>query len=460
MSCFLKLSNQGLVVVDYSPRNGLYYQTFMEEKVSRPNLLLSNGSYEYTALFDENDDFHVIAKNNRNQILHLRQSSDKILKDIVLDDSNNEFKISNLSALALNNQIHLFYYADHPSEQTPELIHHVIKEPLSTPQTLGTLYSRNLNYDLIKHKKTLILTMINKDEQDFSINVNSLGNNKGQWEHLFTPVTSAFPITYCKLTVDAKGLYHLIYIQEQYGQYQLLYKYMNREWSKSELLYSCGYPFQPVFLVYRDSLWINWIENNICKAILSVDGGVSFSAPIHTSMQDSDISLHSLSICHGLESSLICNQLYGISSPIPKFAVLNSMDMDGIHSNISPNTELKLYLNNIKNQLKISVSKTKLEEENATLKEQLEYLNQIQLEITDKYNELADLATKIQDEGKKWRNLYNQSKSEIEFYKKRAKQLEKSIELKKEVDTTEIIDEEEMSPMPTKDEDTKLDKKI
>ena len=101
--------------------------------------------------------------------------------------------------------------------------------------------------------------------------------------------------------------------------------------------------------------------------------------------------------------------------------------MDGIHFNMTPNTELQLYLNAIKNALNLSVSKSALEEENINLKHEILELNQIQRDITNQYNELAELTKRIQEEGKKWRELYFKGKTEIDFYKKRVKQLEKSL---------------------------------
>ena len=84
MSCFLKLQDQSLILVDFNSRNGLYYQTFKQNQSSRLNLLLSNGTHEYTAFLDENSYFHVIAKNTRNQIIHFKESPDKIAKEILL----------------------------------------------------------------------------------------------------------------------------------------------------------------------------------------------------------------------------------------------------------------------------------------------------------------------------------------------------------------------------------------
>ena len=100
MACFLKLRDQSLILVDFNIRNGLYYQVFRKDQPSRPNLLLSNGTHEYTAFLDENN-FHVIAKNTRNQIIHLKESADKITKEVLLDDPNNTFKIDNIYAISV-----------------------------------------------------------------------------------------------------------------------------------------------------------------------------------------------------------------------------------------------------------------------------------------------------------------------------------------------------------------------
>ncbi|HHW66973.1 MAG TPA: hypothetical protein GXX16_04565 [Epulopiscium sp.] len=427
MSCFLKRRDQSLILVDYNIRNGLYYQIFRKDQPSRPNLLLSNGTHEYTAFLDEKNNFHVIAKNTRNQIIHFKETSTKITKEILLDDPNNTFNIDNIYAISVRNQIHLFYYADHPYTKTPELIYHLVNEPLITPRPIATLYSRNINYDCMRSNSELYLAVIMKNDDSYNIEIKRFKNFKDLTFETFTPVSSQFPIIYCKICIDQNEIMHLVYVQEQYGKYQLIHKSYHHEWSDEKILYSCGYPIKPVIFIYNDALWINWNENGNIYAILSADHGSSFSKSIHASIDDPDVSLHSYDADQDASYPLICNQLYGVTYPVPKFAVLHSLDMDGIHINMTPNTELKLYLNTIKNAINHSVSKSKLEEENENLKNEIIELTQVQRDITNQYNELADLAKRIQDEGKKWRELYFKGKTEIDFYKKRVKQLEKSL---------------------------------
>lgn len=440
MSCFLKYHDDSLMMVDYSPRKGLYYQVFTKDQATRPTLLLTNGTYEYTAFLDGKEQYHVIAKNNRNQIIHMSESSNTIQKQAILDDYDNAFKIINLYALSLKNQFHLFYFAMNPSTKNPELIYHLLQNSSSTPIALGEIPSNEVNFDCFKFKDNIILAMINKDNDNYLIKINSINSN-GDRYNLYTPVCSKFPISCCKIIIDKSNIYHLIYVQEKYGQYQLMYKNNKNEWSDNQLLYSCGYLIKPILLIYHDALWINWNENGILKAILSVDMGENFSEPINNSIQDSNISLHSYDGITHSYPSLICNQLYGINQSTPKFVLLHSLDMDGIHPHLNPNIELKLYLSHIKNQLKISVSKTELEEKNKYLKNEIDNLTIIQNNITTQYNELADLTKKIQDEGKKWRESYNEAKNEIEFHKKRAKQLEKLAETKMQVNNADTQEE-------------------
>ncbi|HOA80439.1 MAG TPA: hypothetical protein PKK61_05170 [Defluviitaleaceae bacterium] len=427
MACFLTYPDSSLMMVNYSPRKGLYYQIFVDDQASRPNLLVTNGSYEYTAFLDEKINLHVIAKNDRNQIVHLQKLSNKIEKETILDDHTNEFNISDIYGLSLKNQVHLLYYANNPSTKNVELIYQLLKKPFSTPIPLGEVTNREVNFDCVKCEDKILLSMISKEDDNYIINIKSFNPSEENWISLYTPETSKFPIKYCKILMDKSGTCHLIYIQEQYGQYQLIYKNNKKGWSNNHLIYSCGYPIKPVILIYHDALWINWSENGVFKSLLSTDMGNSFSEAINNSIQDSSISIHYYEN-NQPDKNLICNQLYGNINYTPKFVLLHSLDMDGIHPQLKVNTELKLYLDNIKNELKISVSKSKLEEENFQLKNELEKLTSMQMNITNQYNELAELAKKIQEEGKKWRNLYKEAKSEIEFHKKRIKQLEKMLE--------------------------------
>jgi len=429
MACFLKNPDGTLIMVNYSPRKGLYYQIFMDDHTSRPNLLLANGTYEYSAFLDENSNLHVIAKNDKSQIIHFQLLSNKIEKEIILDDYANEFKISDIFALSFKNQVHLLYYADNPSTKNTELIYQLLKKPYCAPVPLGEIPNREINFDCIRQKDNVLLSMISKEQDDYTINIKALNPQSNKWVDFYQPVKSKFPVKYCKLILDQSGICHLLYIQEQYGQYQLIYKNNKEGWSNSHPLYSCGYFIKPVLFIYQDALWINWNENGTFKSLLSVDMGDSFSETIHNSIQDSGASIHyyenKLS-----DSPLICNQLYGISHYPPQFVLLYNLDMDGIHPHLKVNNELKLYLTHIKKQLNISVSKRKLEEENHRLKDELEKMTNIQMDISHQYNELAELARKIQEEGKKWRNLNKEAKSEIEFHKKRIKQLEKISEAK------------------------------
>ena len=179
-------------MVNYSPRKGLYYQIFVDDQASRPNLLVTNGSYEYTAFLDEKINLHVIAKNDRNQIVHLQKLSNKIEKETILDDHTNEFNISDIYGLSLKNQVHLLYYANNPSTKNVELIYQLLKKPFSTPIPLGEVTNREVNFDCVKCEDKILLSMISKEDDNYIINIKSFNPSEENWISLYTPETSKF----------------------------------------------------------------------------------------------------------------------------------------------------------------------------------------------------------------------------------------------------------------------------
>jgi predicted nuclease with TOPRIM domain len=127
--------------------------------------------------------------------------------------------------------------------------------------------------------------------------------------------------------------------------------------------------------------------------------------------------------------------------PSVQLAILSQIDMDEIHPNVLPNTELELYISGLKYLLENGASSTiqdhyhKLQEENKMLKE-------IQTNITTQYNQTAELTKKIQIEGKKWRSKHLQAEQKIHVYEKQISQLKKQLQEQINLNIPENIKED------------------
>lgn len=421
MAYLIRTKEGELLFIHYAPRNGLYYRRFTDHPSPRTTTLASNSMGEYTAVLDNQKDLHVIYKNTKQQIIHMRPFTSGGSGRVILDDINDQYKICNLYACFLDQELHLFYNALHPETSQSELIHHCFSsEPQRAPHALGMIPNLGTSYQCIVSQDKIFLLSIFQETQ-YSLNIHTYEKSTQKWIPPTIISNSSFPISHSHCCLHPSGQLHLLYTQEKYGQYQLYYVNDLSDHTNPVLLYSCAHPIQPFFIYYRQGLWIHWLEGDQCKIMLSVDEGKTFSAPQRASLPTSDpVVFHYTSPTHTTSKILSCSQIYGTLLPHPSCAILAPLDMDQLHPYLPTNEELKLY---ISKYTSIPLQNKSEEEELEALIEENKELKELQESITEQYNELYRLANELQEEGKKWRDRYYalQQQEKLELRKERSR---------------------------------------
>lgn len=450
MAYLIRKDKDTLFLIDYLPRNGLYYRTFTNNPNPRTISIAPNSLDEYTVAIDAHQELHIIYKNTKQQIVHVTPLSPNIQGNVLLDDRKEQYQICNLYACFMEKELHLFYNALHPETEESELIHHCTSSSHQmVPHSLGIIPKLGTSYSCIVFQEKLYLLSIFQEEQHYSLQLYAYDSYSHKWQTPISLVQSAFPLIHCHLCLHPSGQLHLLYVQEKYGQYQLYTcKGMNES---PKLLYSCAYSIKPFFIYYRQGLWIHWLEQNTGKMVLSLDESETFSSPKKTSLQTSSpILFHYIYPFDQSNQILSCRQLYGTLSPYPTCCILSQLDMDQLHPYIPPNEELKLYLSQ-----SVSFSSQKTTEENEILeqlKKENDELKEMQESITAQYNELYHFAKQVQQEGRKWRERYYQLQQKEQIMLKKEK-LKK--ELPNELNESDIISTDqilESKETPEKDE--------
>ena len=426
MVYLIRNEDNTLCLIDHISRNGLCYRIFTENPNPRTISIANNSLDEYTATIDEQQNIHVIYKNTKQQIIHIKSLFSNIQEDIILDDRKKQYQICNLYACFVKNELHLFYNALHPKTNKSELIHHCISSShQSVPHALGTVPILGTSYSCYVHQNKIYILSIFKKEQQYFLQLHIYDSSIQEWQPPKILIQSSFPLIHCHLLHHPSGSIYILYVQEKYGQYQL-YSLQNQN-THTQLLYSCAYAIKPFFIYYREGLWVHWLEQNTCKMILFFNEGKAFSTPQKTSLQDSSFTLfHYIHPLQHLKKWLRCNEVYGVFSPHPICCILAQLDMDHLHPYIAPNKELKLYLSQytFTNNPKANLEN----EEFKNIKDENEQLKEMQENITKQYNELYHFAKQLQQEGRKWRDRYyaSQQTQQMELRKEKIQENKKN----------------------------------
>lgn len=400
MPYLLRKSQKEIILIDYNLRSGLFYKSFVPNQFTRVYPILSSSSELYCAALDSQNKIHIACKNKRNQIIHIFETGKGLVHEILLDDQNNTYQITNFYMIPGKESLHLFYTALNPTRGIPEVIHHIVNEENSSPpQSFSPIADLNGHYHCLSHEEDIYFTSAIQNTDSFALLMHQFDEKNAQWLEPKELVKSQFPISFWKLCIDGDNYTHLIYIQDQYGQYRLNYKNLTLHTEQS--IYSSAYELRPTLFIYHGAVWINWLEKNISKAVLSIDLGKSFSKPTSTTLQSEKILLYHYFYDQFFVPNLYGNQFYGYEGDYPLLSVLDKLDMDTIHIHFPANNELETYIASIKEQ-QLQGKRGKqdgiIEENNR--------LRSIQENVSTQYNQLAQFARQLQQEGKKWRSKY------------------------------------------------------
>ena len=401
MAYLIKNNDNHIYIITYSQPSGLFYKVYSKKSLLKTSTLHSSSLDEYSATIDQKGLINIVCKNKRNEIVHLNESTSKFNQKVILNDPNNNFHISNLKLISANKQLHLFYTAQNPDDNSSNIIHHILDESTnSTPQSIVSTTTSNTTYECFVYNHLIYMLSIDKTEEGYELILNSYNCTENEWicENVLAKTKS--PITYCTMCIDKDGNNHILYIENNYAQLDLKYIKYNKKIESISVLYTSAYEIEPVIFIYNDSIWLNWKASDKLLMMLSVNNGESFTKPSYCSAINPKSSLIHYYSQYKNRENLLGNIFYGTDTPFPNIFILNKLDMDNIHINTPANSELKLYIDSLK-----------MNKELITLKKENDELKNIQKDIIEQYERLSSMVVKVQDEGKKWRSLYNDLKA-------------------------------------------------
>ena len=413
MAYLIYTQKKQLLLINYSVKSGLYSQTLSPNGLSRPLIIHRNHTSQYSATIDQQQDLHIITQPSSEQIIHLHYKDNQLTRNIILEDPKGIYHFSNLHVAASKEHVHLFYTANQPIGDSCDLIHHILcSESKSEPYPIMSFSPTNLDFRYMTNQDVIYILYSDVSDQ-YNLYLMSYENN--QWAAAQLVSSSAFPIDDFQFCMDNLGTIHLVYVQEKYGRYHLLYKkYQNGTWCDDILLHTTSSNMRPSIFTYHRGLWVTYVANNQLQMILSMDGGNNFSQSVTCSAQEGELERCDFVWAPGaLPDSFNSNMLYTFISSTMRIGVIAPIDMIDLHPDMAPNTELELFLDGVfyssaqtpaQRPAQTLASPVPDTENLVALEEENEQLKQTQEQMITQYNEMAELTKKIQEEGKKWRD--------------------------------------------------------
>lgn len=410
MPYLIRTHNNQLLLLNYSVKIGLYSQTLSSTGLSRPVIINRSNTSNYSAAIDHNQDLHIITQPSQEQIMHLQYKNNNVTRSIILEDPKGIYNFSNLYTLYAKEHVHLFYTAKQPIGNSCELIHHILcQENKIETSPILSFSSEPLGFRYMAHDDRIFLLYSEISTQYLLQFIMYEGD---KWGKPVPVANSSFPIDDFQFCISHNSHIHVVYVQEKYGRYHLVYKkYENNIWSDEKVLHTAATAINPCIFTYHQGLWINFIDNTHLQMILSMDNGNTFSKNVNCSLQTSELERCTfVSAPDALPSSFSCNTLYAsLTHPI-RTGIISNIDMINFHPDITPNTELELLLDGVFHSLSvknISSPPPSVTPDNAmdfaNLQSENQELKQIQEHMVTQYNDMTELTKKIQEEGKKWR---------------------------------------------------------
>lgn len=427
MPYIIRRHNNHLLLVNHSVKNGLYSQTLSANGLSRPMIINRNNTSQYSVAVDHNEDLHIITQPSKEQVMHLHYKDNNITRNIILEDPKGIYNFSNLYAISAKEDVHLFYTANKPIGDSCELIHHILcPENKTEPCPILSFSSSTLGMRYTTYNDTVFLLYGEMSDQ-YLLQLMTYSDSK--WDTPMLVATSSFPIDDFQFCIDHNGLMHLVYIQEKYGRYNLLYKrYNNDIWSDEIIIHTSSSTIHPAIFTYHEGLWINFTDDNKLQMILSMDYGNTFSKNVDCSLQTSELKrCHFISAPKALPETFNCNMLYASLAQSIRAGIISRIDMIHFHPDMKTNTELELFIDGVFHSLSKKITPAPASvpgpvpdipadysADIASLQAENTELKQVQEQMITQYNDMAELTKKIQEEGKRWRDKALALQSELE----------------------------------------------
>lgn len=404
MPYLLQLQEKQLLLLNDTAKNGLYYQILSSNGMSRPFIIHRSNTSEYSATIDSEGCLHIITKPSADQVIYLQYKDNNVTREVLLEDPKNIYNFSNLKITYTKKCAHVFYTANKPIGNTCQLIHHILcHENKIETNPIISFSSTPLGFRYIV-TNDIIHVLYGELKDHYTLQL--LTYKDDTWSSPSAVALSSFPIDDFQFCIDTDENIHLIYVQEKYGRYHLLYKkFSNHTWSEEIVLYTTSSKISPVIFTYYRGIWINFLDNASLQMILSMDKGNTFSSSVTCSLQGAEMQyFHFVPHPSTLSRDFNCNAVYAISSPSIRIGIIAYIDMLGIHPDISTNTELELLLDGVFHTLSITRHSPNQLDDIDAIRTENEELKLVQEQMVQQYNQVTELTKRIQEEGKKWRN--------------------------------------------------------
>lgn len=426
MPYLIRTQHDQLLLLNHSIKNGLYSQALSSNGLSRPVIIHRSNTLQYSATVDNNQDLHIITQPSQEQIIHLHYKDNNITRNVILEDPKGIYHFSNLHVIYAKEHVHLFYTANQPIGDSCELIHHILcQENKIETYPILSFAPPHLGFRYMTYNNDIYILY---GEVGTHYSLQFLMYKEDNWNTPAPVATSSFPIDDFQFCIDNNGHIHMVYVQEKYGRYHILYKkHQNNVWSDEIILHTTSSSVYPSIFTYHRGIWVNFVDNGNLQMILSMDNGNNFSKSVNCSLKGVEFERCNFACTPGiLPSSFNCNMLYASLTSSIRAGIISHIDMIGFHPDIKPNTELELFLDGVFHSLPLkslpvqTVQPSNTPMDNSpdiiALRTENEELKQIQEQMITQYNDMTELTKKIQDEGKKWRSRAISLESQIEAY--------------------------------------------
>lgn len=320
------------LIVDYKPRQGIFYQNYTSEGFLKPFQIYPSTSNNYSATINSKAELYVLVENNKDQILFIDVNANT--RKVVLDDQKHLYNFKDLAIHPLGDLLYMFYTVKHPSSTARSLMCQSLTN--GTPN-IGMLISYLPEDSILitSHTEDCIYILHTNFEEGYSLLLTKLTSAGVETETL---LQSPIPITDCNLCL-IDDIAHVVYIKDLYGQHQLAY--INTATRTEVLLDTSPTATAPCIFKYSNKLWITYMDNNHLYVLLSIANGSFFSIPVRASLGEPISRYHYMDYnMQTLHATFMHANLFNSV----RLAVVSAIDITGIHPDLAPLTELDLIL--------------------------------------------------------------------------------------------------------------------
>ena len=399
MGYLVRNGRTGFYYVDYARRSGLFYQIYSGQTVGTKGLN-SDALNEYAVAKDDDGRLHICLKNRRNQILHMKETETGFQTDVILEDSENQYRITGLRMVA-QKEVYLFYRAYNADEDSYHMVFQQIHgaDSESEPQVIARLPSDTSVFDVGMQGGGVYAITAGQVERRYSIFMHTFAIRENRWLRtrclLRTP-TEPESITFC---ISDHGTVHVGYVLNQYGQHRLQYAQRREDEDPSpgqshggRVIASAGMKLEPAMFLLNGRLWIHWKDSTGIRMVMSSDEGLHFSASCLCTIPQSAQPIYYV---HREEERLQGQRFYGVVSPHPLLAILHEIDTCGVFLE-QPREEIRLLL---EGQEQARSSHRSHQE----YRIQLQAMEEEQQRLLQQYQDLEEVNEQLREEAESWK---------------------------------------------------------